>query len=155
MILEELEAKVRVLEDIEAIKKLQVAFCYANDSFNWQGVVELFTDEAVAEFGPFGHYEGKAEITKFYRDMLPPSMSFMQHMCHNPIIEVKGEKATGEWYFEASVTQAPTPKAMWIAGKYEGEYVKVGGEWKFKTLAVKFYFNTPYEDGWVKTKMAE
>jgi len=155
MTLEELEARVKLLEDIEAIKKLQAAFCYANDSFDWQGVVNLFMDDGVAEYGPFGHYEGKEEITKFCRDMLPKSMSFLEHMCHNPIIEVKGETATGEFYFETPASQISPKKAFWIAGKYQGNYVKVNGEWKFKKLTAIIYYNTPYEDGWVKTRMSE
>jgi len=155
MTLEELEARIGLLEDTEAIKKLQATFCYANDSFDWQRTVDLFTADAVAEYGPFGNYKGKEEITKFCRDMLPKSISFLEHMLHNSIIEVKGNTATGVWYFETPVTQAPTPRAMWIAGKYNAEYVKIDGQWKFKKLAVEFYYITPYEDGWVKTKMVQ
>ncbi len=153
--LEKLEARIQILEDIEAIKKLQADFCYVNDSFDWQKTVDLFTDDAVAEYGPFGNYQGKAEITKFCRDELPQGLSFLQHMLHNPVIEVKGSTATGSWYFETPATQAPQPKAIWIAGKYNGEYVKINGEWKFKRLAVQFFYITPYEDGWVKTNMAQ
>lgn len=155
MTLEELEVRVKLLEDIEAIKKLQAAFCYAVDSFDWQRVVNLFTDDAVAEYGTFGHYEGKEQITQFYRDMLPKSMSFLEHMCHNFTIEVKGEKATGEFYFETPATQISPKRAFWIAGKYEGNYVNVNGEWKIKKLTSATYYNTPYENGWVKTRMPE
>ena len=154
MALEKLEMGVRLLEDIEAIKKLQAAFCYANDDDDWQGVADLFVKDGVAEFGPFGHHEGKEEIGKFFRE-LPPSMPFRFHTLHNPIIEVKGGKATGEWTFETSATHGSTNRALWIAGKYEVDYVKVDGEWKFKTFAGKFHYSTPYDEGWVKTKMHE
>lgn len=155
MSLEELEARIEILEDIEAIKKLQATFCYVNDSFDWQRTVNLFADDAVAEYGPFGHYQGKEEIAQFCRDKLPKGISFLQHMLHNPVIEVRGNTATSVWYFETPVTQAPKPKAMWIAGKYNAEYAKINSEWKFKRLAVEFYYITPYEDGWVKTKMVQ
>lgn len=75
------------------------------------------------------------------------------HMCHNPVIEVNGDKAKGEWYFDGPITHAPTNRALWMAGKYEDEYVKVQGEWKFNKLICKIYYRTPYDEGWVKTRM--
>lgn len=152
---EELEARITILEDIEAIKKHQHMFVYMIDDRDWQGVVNLFTEDAVLDLGPFGRYEGKAEITKFYNEIFPATYSFMAHMLHNPIIDVKGDKATGEWHSEMSGTYAPTDRAVWVAGKCKIEYVKAIGEWKFKTIKVTIYYNTPYDEGWVKTKMYE
>ena len=149
-----IEARIQQLEDIEAVKRLQAKFCYVNDSFDWKGTVDLFTDDAVAEYGPFGSYNGKAEITKFCRDELPKGLSFLQHMIHNPLVDVSGDKAKGSWYFETPATQIPT-KGVWIAGRYDGEYVKVSGEWKISKLAVTFFYITPYEDGWAKNNMAQ
>jgi len=153
MVSEGLEARIKILEDIEAIKKLKATYAYFADTGNWQGMVNLYTDEAVVEFVSMGRYEGKSEITGFFRDMLPRALPFMTHMFHNPVIEVKGEKATGEWYFEVPATHAPTNRAVWMVGKYEEEYVKVSGEWKFKKILAEFYFYTPYDEGWVKTRM--
>ena len=56
-----------------------------------------------ADFGSIGHYEGKIELTKFFRDAILSSFPFFTHMFHNPIVEVKGEKAAGQWYFEVDV----------------------------------------------------
>lgn len=155
MALDKLEARIRVLEDIEAIKKLKATYAYLVDTRNWQEFMALFTDDAVSDFGPLGCYEGKAEITRFTRDIILKSYSFMTHMFHNPIIEVKGEKATGEWYFEVPATHTEKNRALWLAGKYEEEYVKVDGEWKFKKVVGRIYYITPYDEGWVKTKMYE
>jgi len=152
MTLEELEARIKILEDIEAIKKLTSTFSYFTDAENWQAAVNLFTEDAVIESAG-GKHKGTAEITKAFRDDTPKAYSFMMHMCHNPLIEVKGEKASGEWNVELPATHAPTNRALWIAVKWEFEYVKVGGEWKIKKLISKPYYFTPYDEGWVKTKM--
>ena len=149
---EELEARIRRLEDIEAIKKLKATFAYLIDTGDWQGAANLFTEDAILDSGALGHCEGKAEIAKFLRDNLPQIFSFTVHMYHNPVIEVKGGKATGEWYYKVPATHASTNRALWVVGKYEDEYVKVGGEWKFKTWVSKTCFATPYDEGWVKTK---
>lgn len=152
MTLEELEERVRHLEDIEAIEKLQTKLIYANDDGDWQGLADLFVEDGVGEFGPFGHIEGKDELGKFFKG-IPASLPFRFHTLANPIIKIEGEKATGRWAFRASVTQAPANRACWIAGEYISDYVKVKGEWKFKKVTNKFHYITPYDEGWVKTKM--
>jgi len=153
--IEELETRIRLLEDIEAIKKLKATYLYLQDARDWQGMANLFADDGLADFGSLGRIEGKAQIAEFYRDVLPRSFSFMAHMGHNPIIEVEGDRATGKWYFELPATHAPTNRAVWIAGGYEDEYVKVNGGWKLKTCVGIPYYITPYDEGWVKTKMYE
>ena len=151
IMLEELEARLKVLEDVDAIKKLKATFAHLIDAGNWDALVNLFTDDG-ALISVSERHKGKAELTKYFSSL---PYSFMMHMYHVPVIEVKGDKATGEWYFEVPVTHAEKNKALWIAGKYEDEYVKVNGVWKIKTLGVTIYYITPYEDGWVKTKMFE
>ena len=147
---EDLEARITVLEDIEAIKKLKARYAYMVDTRNWQEFANLATDDAVWDFGPLGVYQGREEIIRFTRDIILEAHSFMMHMFHNPVIEVKGEKATGEWYFEVPATETEKNRAVWINGKYEEEYVKVGGEWKFKKVVGNIYYNVPYDEGWAK-----
>lgn len=155
MTLEELEARISRLEDIEAIKKLTASFGYLIDAKDWKAVANLFVENAIADFGPFEQYQGKADIHRFYRDVLPPQLSVTVHMLHNPIIEVKGGNARGEWNYEVSATQAPTNEAMWIAGKFENEYVKVNGEWKLKKCVARPYYITSFEEGWAKANYAD
>ena len=146
-----LETTVQLLADIEAIKELQAKFCFANDDNDWEATAELFADDGVAEFGSFGHYEGKTEIGKFFKD-LPVGMPFRYHTLHLPVIDVNGNTASGRFYFQTSATDSNN-KAISIAGEYLSEYIRVNGEWKFKRCESKFHYITPYEDGWAKTKM--
>jgi len=149
--LKELEARIRVLEDIEAIKKLRARYCFYADDFKQDEWVSLFAEDAKVDFGLMGTYEGKEGITAFFRDVVAVSGSFYLHMCHNPFIEVDGDRARGRWYFEVPATLRGTEQALWLGGKYEEEYVKVRGEWKFKFLRAVFDYMTPYEAGWAKT----
>jgi len=149
--LEELEARIKVLEDIEAIRKLRAQYCYNVDAERLEELLSLFTDDARVDFGLFGTYEGNEGLTTFFRDVVAASLSFCQHMAHNPIIEVQGEKATGRWYFEVPSTMRGTDTAVWIAGTYEEKYVKERGEWRFNFIKANFNYMTPYEEGWAKT----
>lgn len=146
-----LEQRVATLEAIQAITVLRAEYCYYADTGDYQKEGTLFTDDAVCDFGPFGLYEGKAAITKFFQD-LPSGMDMTMHMVHNQKVQVNGDTATGEWYYEVPYTTVAN-QAGWIAGKYIEQYVKVGAEWKFKKIVADWYWNTPYEKGWAQEGM--
>ena len=152
MNLEDLERRLRVLEDIEAIKKLKARYCaYCDNNYDADGIAALFTEDAVWDGGNFGRYEGREAIRTFFRGA-PQIFPFAIHQVMNPIIEVEGEQAKGQWYLFQPATLAEGNQAVWLAARYEEEYVKVESEWKFKRLKVFPSFLTPYDQGWVKKR---
>ncbi len=154
MNLEDLERRLRVLEDIEAIKKLKARYCaYCDNNYDADGIAALFTEDAVWDGGNFGRYEGREAIRTFFRGA-PRIFPFAIHQVMNPIIEVEGEQAKGQWYLFQPATLAEGNQAVWLAARYEEEYVKVESEWKFKRLKVFPSFLTPYDQGWVKKRFA-
>ena len=157
MSLEELEARIRVLEDIEEIKKLMASYCYLIDTSQWDDVVGLFAENARAEYGPLGSYEGEDGIATFFKDVVPNTQSWSAHQVLNSIVTVEGKKAKGTWYLfcPISIRSPEGDRAVWIQGRYDNEFVKMGGRWKFSLLRFVFNFGTPYEEGWVKSRMPE
>ena len=154
MNLEDLERRLRVLEDIETIKKLKARYCaYCDNNYDADGIAALFTEDAVWDGGNFGRYEGREAIRTFFRGA-PRIFPFAIHQVMNPIIEVEGEQAKGQWYLFQPATLAEGNQAVWLAARYEEEYVKVESEWKFKRLKVLPSFLTPYDQGWVKKRFA-
>ena len=152
MNLEDLERRLRVLEDIETIKKLKARYCaYCDNNYDADGIASLFTEDAVWDGGKFGRYEGREAIRTFFRGA-PRIFPFALHQVMNPIIEVEGEQAKGQWYLFQPATLSEGNQAVWLAARYEEEYVKVGSEWKFKRLKVFPSFLTPYDQGWVKKR---
>jgi hypothetical protein len=77
-------------------------------------------------------------------------ISFSQHNLMNPIIEVDGDHAKGTWYLLGPFTFREKNDARWIACRYEDDYVKVNGEWKYKHLRAIIRLAASYEDGWAK-----
>ncbi|MCS6925596.1 MAG: nuclear transport factor 2 family protein [Candidatus Binatia bacterium] len=149
---EELARRVQTLEDIEAIKKLKARYCaYCDDGYDADGIASLFTPDGVWDGGPFGKYEGQEAIRTFFRGA-SQIFPFALHYVTNPLIEVEGQHATGRWYLlqPATLAEGEQRKAVWLAARYEEEYVKVHGEWKFKRLTVSPAFLTPFDQGWVK-----
>ena len=147
----DLDQRLQVLEDIEAIKKLKARYCAYNDpDYDADGIASLFTVDGVWEGGDIGRYEGREAIRTFYREVAPKTWTFTVHMVMNPIIEVQGDKATGSWYVLHPCTLAEGNQAAWLAGRYEEEYTKFEGEWKIKHLKVFLFFSTPFDQGWAK-----
>jgi len=150
--LEELERRVRVLEDVEAIQQLKARYCERCDDgpYDADGVAELFTEDAVWEGEGFGRFVGREAIRDFFRTGRSV-FSFTIHQATNPIIEVDGDRARGRWYLLQPSTLVDGNRAIWLASHYEDEYLRVGGRWLFRRLKTTTRFFTPYEDGWAKT----
>ena len=146
------EARIRRLEDIEEIKQLQARYCYFIDTLQMEKVPDLFADDFTAEYDPLGAFATKEELLGFLNGA-GAGASMMSHQVMTPLIEVDGDKATGTWYlFGPFTAKAPHGEvANWIQGKYENDYVRADGKWKFGHLRFKFRLQSPYEDGWVKT----
>src|SRR6266851_5157847 len=74
------------------------------------------------------------------------------HYVMNPIIEVDGNRATGNWLLLEPCTFVQDNQRAWGAGRYEEQFLKVGGEWKLKRLKLVSSFWNPHEQGWVKRR---
>ena len=154
MTTEDLDRRLRMLEDIEAIKRLKRRYCaYCDDNYDADALAELFTEDAVWDGGVRGYNEGREEIRSFFKNA-PQRLPFAIHMVMNPIIEVDGDTGTGTWYLFQPCTFAEGDQAVWGAARYDEEYVRTGGQWKFRSLKLTSHFWTPFDQGWVKTQFA-
>jgi len=148
----DVETRLDVLEAIEAIKRLRYTYCYSCDSYEMDEVLKLFAKDAMADFHEFGEYVGNAEIAKFYKEIVPQKMTFFVHMVSNPIIDViDSDHAKGKWY--ADVPATLDGEARWMCGRYEEEYIKEDGQWKFKVMKFFWKYETPFDQGWVKERL--
>lgn len=151
---EELARRVQALEDIEAIKKLKARYCaYCDEGYDADGIASLFTPDGVWDGGRFGKYQGQEAIRNFFRGA-SQIFPFALHYVMNPLIEVKGQHASGRWYLlqPATLAEGNQQQAVWLAARYDEEYVKIDGEWKFARLTVSPAFLTPVDQGWVKKR---
>jgi hypothetical protein len=147
----ELEKSITILEDIEAIKKLKARYCaVCDDDHNPDKITTLFAEDGIWEgMDGIGAHKGHAAIRKLF-ESFRDRISFSQHNVMNPIIEVSGETAKGAWYFLGPFTFRKGNRAMWLAARYDDDYVKIDGEWKFKHLRAIGRMSAPYETGWAK-----
>jgi len=172
MTMEELEAEVIRLKEQVAecarakdyieIWKLQSTYTQLYHTLRRSEIPNLFaqkTPGVAIELEDGGLYEGLAGIQKVFGGILSEKRhntpGFMGlHMTVNPVIEINkaGTSARGVWYSHGSVSLSREGEltAFWCLGRYDMEYVKEGGHWKFLKLAYRITYMTPYEKGWIK-----
>jgi len=134
MSLEELEKRVRALEDIEEIKKLHQHYIDLMDNLRYEEVLDLFTEDATSEIRHFGVKKGKKEMATVYLGVLAKRRGdtrFDGHMAVQPDIEVEGDAAKGTWLIYMLFSK---PVIAWVQGKNECEYRKVNEQWKISKL---------------------
>jgi hypothetical protein len=153
-----LEEKIAKLEDIEAIKQLKALYCHlVDDGINgdmakMDELMARFAEDAWIDFGteevPDVH-KGRDAVTAFYKGTVCSALSYSAHIVANPLIEVNGDKAVGSWYVYVPCTFRETNSAVWLAGKYREEYVKVNGQWQWQSMTFRAEIQTPFEGtGW-------
>lgn len=143
------ESRIREFEDREAIKELRHMYCYHVDQGRLAETAALYSDDAVADFGPIGLFRGKEEIRKFYCEFLPANFTEMRHYVHNHIIQLNGDRGEGACYFEVKLVTTQG-KGITGSGRYDDEFVRVGGQWKFKARRVSFDFMLPDGESWAQ-----
>lgn len=139
MELSALEARLRRLEDLEALRRLKADYCALCDGGAPGGeIAALFTEEAELEFLPAGgRARGRAEIGAFYA-RLDGRFVRGAHLLANPRLEVDGDRARGRWWMLllALDTRAEPPAERRLLAEYRESYERVGGEWRIARLAV-------------------
>ena len=147
--LSDLEKRIRVMEDIEAIKKLKAKYFRCVDKKLWEEMETVLTEDAVADYGMgIELLQGRKAIMEFLKKNLAPDSMISVHQGHNPEIEITSDTtARGVWVLnDRLIIQTIATLNGWRY--YEDEYVKVNGEWKKKSTKI-----TNILEEWTQTKI--
>lgn len=100
-------------------------------------------------------FDGHTSTGSSFAGGTAPRPKWMPHMMHfltNEHIEITGpNSAFGRWYSWEAATVVVDGKAtsVWIAGRYEIEFVKERGSWLFLDMHFQEIFSTPFDSaGW-------
>ena len=149
-----LERRKGLVEDVNAIERLQHAYGYYVDRGLWDEVANLFADDGTIEIGLDGVYVGKARVRDYLYALGGDRQGLLdgelnEHLQVMPVITVApdGRSAKARWR-AITLTGELGGDAFWGEGPYENEYVKSDGVWKIKTLHWYQALHVPYEGGW-------
>jgi len=143
--LAELEARIRVLEDIEAIKRLRHKYFRCLDGKLWDEMADCFTEDVTTSYfnGEF-KFNGVDATIQFFKLGLTDALLALHHG-HHPEIEITSETtAKGMWGLYNYLIDTENNRGQRIGGIYQDEYVKVNGEWKIKSTG---YYRT-FQETW-------
>lgn len=131
---EKLENRLRTVEDIEAIKKLQTNYVNHIQRADYDTIEEFFTEEATFIAGKSN--QGKADIGRRFReDIGTYHLGKEGCVLIQPVINVDGDKATGTWTMYFLYAHPHTRQSLfWVLGYYDMEYTRVNGQWKISYL---------------------
>jgi ketosteroid isomerase-like protein len=136
--LAELERKVQVLEDTEAIRKLKAKYWYSVDNKLWDSLADCYAEDVVFESPHLGKMQGRDFIVKVLKRAMKNVKT--AHHGHNPEIDITDEfAARGRWALNDRVEMADN-QYFEGRGSYEEEYVKQDGCWKIKNSKLTYIF---------------
>jgi hypothetical protein len=154
-----LEERVQELEDRERIRELRATYCFLVDDGRFEELVDhCFTEDARCDFhatdGSFKPFiaNGREEVLRFYRIGVAGLLRDMCHMVHNDRIEIDGDQASGDCYFEGAATDNLSGNEVIGAGRYIDRYRREGGHWRFSERVADIFFMASHVEGWTKQR---
>ncbi|HEU4618018.1 MAG TPA: nuclear transport factor 2 family protein [Gammaproteobacteria bacterium] len=160
--IEALEHRKTLLEDANAVKRLQRAYGYYIDRGLWDQAADLFAADGTIEIGLDGVYVGQERVREYLHALGGalgggenglPEGRLNEHMQLQGVVTVAPDGLTAKARWRDLVMQGQLGKdAAWGEGPYENEYVKEDGVWKIKTLHWYQSMLVPYQGGWAKNE---
>jgi hypothetical protein len=138
--LEALEERVQRLEEMEEIKRLHRNYIYWMTNHEWEKMIDCFAEEAIADMPTTGKKKGKKSIEEAIRTQIAGEEAFQKggHLLVQPVITMGNGKANGYWTmyrfdydFVSPAGEVVHLFGPQLQGKFDCEYVKEGGAWKF------------------------
>lgn len=153
-----LESKLQELADREAIRDLRYRYHEYINEAKFSEIASLFTEDGEVLFGHLGDARGREQINRFFDGLKPkalggskseqPRLSRVRQFIHNHVVELHGDHARGFSYLEAKPVYKG--ESYVIAARYDDEYVRHNGQWKFKKMVLTPYFMVPLKEGWAQ-----
>lgn len=167
---ETLANRIGILEDTNAIRKLQHAYGYYLDKCLYNEVVDLFSDSGEVRFLG-GVFTGKASVRRLYCDRFRknftngingPIYGFMlDHPQMQDIVDVAPDRSAAHGRFrcvmtagrhETAATETLPMRQWWEGGQYENTYVREDGVWKIKLLNYRPVWHADHDTGLAHTR---
>ncbi|MBH3426320.1 nuclear transport factor 2 family protein [Pseudomonas alkylphenolica] len=130
--IDQLEARLRTLEDAEAIRRLKARYLACCDQKNPQGMRDCFAPGPVhIDYGRIGVFEDRDQLVAIFEALgCHPHVVEMHHGV-NPQIDVLDDThARGTWGLHYQMIDTRERVITQLGATYEDAYRKVDGQWK-------------------------
>jgi hypothetical protein len=145
-----LSQRIAELEEIEAIRKLNVRLCQLVDApYDREPVLNLWTEDGdlvqMSKFVGTGLFYGREQWGALMDDF---AISYTFHWAANGVIELEPtlERARGHWHgWEAPIVSG---EPVIGAFSHAHDYVKIDGEWLYESWRQDGHFFCSAKTGW-------
>ncbi len=144
--------ELRALLDVEKIRKVKLLYSQLMDSRDIDALAEIFTEDAVCEFGPYGTWHGREEIRRNYHEVFKEGVPYGgMHVTTNQWVELTGPTTAVSRTYLIDVVHEPDPRTnpvIWY-GLYDERYEKQGSDWRIKHCSLQFLWpKRLVSEGW-------
>src|SRR5579863_3103266 len=142
--------ELRKLLDIEKIRKAKLLYSHLMDGRDYDGLAQLYAEDAVGEWGPFGTWHGRAAIHERMLTEYSGGLPYDGlHFTTNMWVELTGPTTAISRCYLHDVLNEPNPRTNPVIyfAIYDEDWEKIAGEWKIKRSRIQFLWpeRLPYE----------
>lgn len=125
----ELEQRIQLLEDENAIRQLKAVYLNACDQKNVELIRACFTEDAELVYPPVGKF-GVDGLIDVFTQMAVQTPIVDVHQAHNGEIKIDGDMASAEWNLSYASYDPSTKNFRLLASFYEDRYRRTEDGWK-------------------------
>jgi ketosteroid isomerase-like protein len=144
---DDLEARVRKLEDLAAIHQLFVDYGAYLDAHDFASYASLFAEDGEILLGPLGRAKGPDQIRALMEGTMGPGPAQSFHVISSPVVTLDGDRAHSQVMWTVIQREGSGRPQVGMIGHHQDELVKVDGRWKFLRRAGFVDIPSAYPDG--------
>jgi hypothetical protein len=127
--------------DHEAIQNLLAKYCFLTDRGTADDMAGLFWEDATVTFGDntnAGIVAVKNGFAAWIAKMRDP-VEGLRHVLHTPCIEIDGDSARAEAYYDADGHSKKKGRRIHLRGVYRDKLEKRDNEWRFVEKEIQIW----------------
>jgi len=133
------EARLRVLEDLEALRQLKARYFHCCDQKDPQGMRDCFAPGPVLiDYGQIGVFDDREQLLEVFERLgCHPHIVEMHHGVNPQLTVLDETQARGSWGLHYQQINLQERTLTQLGAYYQDEYRKIDGAWKIaKTRCV-------------------
>lgn len=139
----ELEGRIQALEDRWGLQDLVARYALSVDERDWDAVGEMYATDCVFD-SVEGRFRGRQAVVNYYRQRTS-QFGATYHYPHSQTVSITGpDAATGTVAAHAEL--AIGDQTVMVALRYQDQYVREDGAWRFQERVVQQLYAMPLAD---------